>query len=56
MFILGLIYLIVVVVFGIGVFGGEVPPNGWRGRLGGIAELVLFIIIGIALFWSVLNK
>lgn len=50
MFLLALIYLIILV--GLIVFNFN---ERW-GRFTGIAQIVLFAIIGIALFWSVLNK
>lgn len=52
MFLLALVYLIILVVFGIfGVAWGD--PIA---RRGGVAQFVLFAIIGFALFWNVLNK
>lgn len=52
MFLLGLIYLIILVVAGI------FWPNwgDFRGRLGGFATLVLFTIIWIVLFWDKMNR
>ncbi len=52
MFLLGLIYLIILVVAAIGYFWND--PRGVR--ISGIAQWVLFAIIGFVLFWSVLNK
>jgi hypothetical protein len=48
MFLLALVYLIIVVVFGF--FGYR------RSGLETLPEFVLFLIIGIVLFWSVLNR
>ena len=53
MFLLALVYLIILIVWGF--FSLRAPgPDGTR--FGGIAQLVLFVIIGIVLFWDVLNK
>ena len=51
MFLLALVYLIILIIWA--VFSWA--PDRW-GRYGSIAELVLFAIIGFALFWNVLNK
>lgn len=48
MFLLALVYMIIVVVFGFFGYrrsGFETAP-----------EFILFVIIGIVLFWSVLNR
>lgn len=52
MFLLGLIYLIILVVAIVGSFWND--PRG--ARISGFAQWVLFAIIGFVLFWSVLNK
>jgi hypothetical protein len=52
MFLLALVYLIILVVAAIGYFW----PDPRAVRIGGFAQWVLFVIIGIVLFWSVLNK
>lgn len=52
MFLLGLIYLIILVAWAIGY-------PGWadaRGRIVGGAQFILFLIIGIVLFYSVLSR
>lgn len=54
MFLAALIYLIILVVW-------AVMYPGWRGEsrsgwISGAAQFVLFLIIGIVLFWNVLNK
>lgn len=50
MFLLALVYLIILVVWAI--FSLRAPEGRW----GGVAQLVLFAIIGFVLFWSVLNR
>jgi len=52
MFILALIFLIILVVAGVGAFWNDPRAP----RIGGIASWILFVIIFIALFWSVLNR
>lgn len=52
MFLLALVYVVILIVWAI--FG--VAWSDPVGRKGGIAQFVLFVIIGIDLFWSVLNK
>lgn len=52
MFLLALIYLIILVVAAIGYFWDD--PRGVR--VSGIAQWVLFAIIGFVLFSSVLSK
>jgi len=52
MFLLALVYLIILVV----AFVGLVWNDPRVVRLSGAAQWVLFAIIGIVLFWSVLNK
>jgi hypothetical protein len=52
MFLLALVYLIILVIAAVGAFWND--PRAVR--IGGIAQWVLFAIIGFALFWSVLNK
>ena len=52
MFLLALVYLIILVVAAVGVFWND--PRGVR--ISGIAQWVLFAIIGFVLFFSVLNK
>lgn len=52
MLLLAILYLILLVVYGV------VGPN-WVdpvNRRGGLVSLLLFIIIGIALFWNLLAK
>lgn len=49
MFFLGLVYLIVLVVFAI----CYPPAERWRS---GLVTFILFVIIGIVLFWKVLNQ
>ncbi len=52
MFLAGLIYLIVIILMALGLgFWNET-----RSRWVGSAAFILFVIIGIVLFWSVLNK
>jgi len=49
MFILGLVYLIILVIGAIGYF--------WENaRISSTAQWILFAIIGFVLFWSVLNR
>lgn len=48
MFLLALVYLIILVVFG--VFSYR------RTGIEGLPAFVLFLILGIAVFWNVLNK
>lgn len=52
MFLLGLIYLIILVV----AFLGIVWSDPRVVRISGAAQWVLFLIIGIVLFWKVLNQ
>lgn len=52
MFLLALIYLIILVVAAVGYFWND--PRGVR--ISGIAQWILFAIIGFVLFWSVLNR
>lgn len=52
MFLLALIYLIILVV----AFLGLVWDDPRVVRLSGVAQWVLFFILGIAVFWSVLNR
>ena len=49
---LALVYLIILVVAAIGYFWDD--PRAVR--VGGIAQWVLFAIIGVVLFWKVLNQ
>lgn len=50
MFFLALIYLIILIVFGVFSYSDR-----WK-QFGGLAQLILFAIIGFVLFWNVLNK
>ena len=52
MFLLALVYLIILVVAAIGYFWND--PRG--ARISGIAQWVLFAIIGFVLFWGILNR
>lgn len=52
MFLLALIYLIILVVAGLGYIWDDPRVV----RIGGFAQWVLFVIIGFVLFWSVLNR
>ena len=52
MFILALIYLIILVVAFLGIIWDDVRVV----RISGVAQWILFLIIGIVLFWSILNK
>lgn len=52
MFLLALVYLIILLVAILGSFWND--PRAVR--LSGFAQWTLFAIIGIVLFWSVLNK
>lgn len=52
MFLLALIYVIILIVWAI--FG--VSWNDAQARWGGLAQFVLFVIIGFVLFWGTLNK
>jgi len=52
MFLAALIYLIILVV----IFVGQVWDDPRVARVGGWAQFILFIIIGIVLFWSTLNR
>lgn len=52
MFLLALIYLIILVVAAVGYFWND--PRGLR--VSGLAQWVLFAIIGFVLFWNILNK
>lgn len=54
MFLLALVYLIILVVWAIFSFRSPVPEGG--SRLGGVAQFILFCIIGFVLFWNILNK
>lgn len=51
MFFLGLVYAVILIVWGIFYPWNE--AGRWRN---GIASLVLFAIIGFMLFWNILNK
>ncbi len=52
MFLLALVYLVILIVWAIFGITWADPV----GRRGGIAQFVLFAIIGFVLFWNVLNK
>ena len=52
MFLLALVYLIILVVAGLGYVWND--PRAVR--LSGAAQWVLFAILGVVLFWGVLNK
>lgn len=57
MFILGLIYLFILIVWLIaGVPSWRSADGSWHGPVGSVAQFVLFLIIGFVLFWSVLNR
>jgi hypothetical protein len=52
MFLLALIYLIILVVAALGFIWNDPRVV----RLSGAAQWALFAIIGIVLFWNILNK
>jgi hypothetical protein len=52
MFLLGLVYLIILVV----IFIGQVWDDPRVVRVGGWASFILFAIIGFVIFWSTLNR
>lgn len=57
MFLLALIYLFILVVWFLsGVPAWKSGDGTWHGPVGSVAQFLLFLIIGIALFWDVLNR
>lgn len=52
MFLLGLVYLIVLVLMALGLGFWNEARSRWIGS----AAFILFVIIGIVLFYSVLSK